>query len=326
MQRTAAAIAMILSGLAAWAQDGGGHFRFSGPLSQFMAPGSIPAPVSAGLPFDIPLGRNGSVPETLSVKLRLPGASGPLSLELSGLNYAAGRLSGTVRLQNTSGAVVEGIRLDVTGATEELTAKDDKGNQVPKTRPQQASLPSPLFFGDLEKGGVSGPLALEVGPLKFTPETARITVHGVVSGLRYLGFFDVKGLDSPAAVDVDGKGRVYIADVDGQRIVRTDAEGGHLENLIKLPDQCAGVAVDPRSGEVWASRINAKEIYRFSDAGAEKGSLPCDGYASYLRFDRQGRLYASGGHVFCFANQKAAFEAGQAAGEDLYAKGMDVDS
>ncbi len=38
----------------------------------------------------------------------------------------------------------------------------------------------------------------------------------------------MKGLDSPAAVDVDGKERVYIGDVAGQRLVRTNAEGGRL--------------------------------------------------------------------------------------------------
>ncbi len=85
------------------------------------------------------------------------------------------------------------------------------------------------------------------------------------------------------------------------------------------------MAVDPRSGDLAVGWINSKEIHRFGSDGTAKGAVPMEGYPAWLRFDRQGNLYVSGGHVFRLAGGRVVQELGTAAGDDLYAKGIDVD-
>ncbi|MBZ5524055.1 MAG: hypothetical protein LAP21_17610 [Acidobacteriia bacterium] len=306
--------------------DASGHFRFSGPLSQLMAEGSKAAPVANGLPFSILITEGGAKVTLVSGNLKIPGATGPLTLTLDGLKYAGGNVMGSARLANATGSPVEGTRLDISGATEEYKAKDEKGNITVKTRHLAVGLPSSLFFGDLGAGEDFDTLPLSAGRISFTPDTNQITVNGVVSGLRYAGAFDVKDLGAPSAVDTDAQGRIYIGDVNGQRIVRTNSQGRNVEVLAKLEDQLQGMAVNSKTGDLAATRINSKAVYMFSNAGAPKGSFEFDGYVSVLRFDRQGTLYGSQGHVWRFSSQKAALDIGEVAAVELSARGIDVDA
>lgn len=307
----------------ALAQDPG-HFHQAGPLAGLVAKGTRIAPVAAGLAFDIPLSDKGSVPSSLHFELRPAGAPGVLRLDLEGLAFAGGRLRGTARLSNASGAVLEGLRLDATGATEEYRAKDEQGREALKTRAQSVGLASPLFFADQARGDASAAMPFEAGTLVLSPETTRITVHGVVSGLRFLGTFDVKGLENPAALDVAPDGRLHLADLAGSRLVRTDAEGRNAQDLAKLPDQPSGLAVDPLSGELVACWTNSPTVHRFSKAGAPMGEFQPGGATTFLRFDRKGTLFGFGSHVLRFSGAKTTFDLGQVGQDDLYAKGLDI--
>jgi DNA-binding beta-propeller fold protein YncE len=107
--------------------------------------------------------------------------------------------------------------------------------------------------------------------------------------------------------------------------VRTDAEGRNIEVPVKLENQCQGVAVDPKSGDIYATTNNSKSVYHFSNAGAAMQSFDSDEALSFLRFDRKGNLFGAASHVFRFVNGKPSLEISDAAGDDLYTKGFDVD-
>jgi hypothetical protein len=169
-----------------------GHFYCSGALKQLTADGVKIAAVSSGLPFAISLTESGAKISPAQFDLKLPGANAPIKLLFENLKFAGGHLTGNAKIMNTSGAVIEGVRLDVVAVAEEFQSKDAKGNPVLSTRSQPANLDSPLFFGDLANNDSSDAIAVNVSPLKFASETTRVTVNGVVSGLRYLGAFNVK--------------------------------------------------------------------------------------------------------------------------------------
>lgn len=317
------------------AQDmASGHFFFSGSLNQLTADGVKIASVNSGLPFSIVVTENGAKISPAQLDLKIPNTNNSLKLNFENLKFANGHLTGAAKIVNSSGAVLEGLRLDVVSATEEFQtkdakgnlAKDEKGNPILSTRNQAVNLASPLFFGDLAKNDSSDALAFDASTIKFAPETTKITVSGVVSGLRYLGAFNVKDLDNPAELATDVQGRIYVCDVGGQRIVRTDADGRNAETVAKLDDQCLSVAVSPKTGDIYATRGNSKDIYQFSNSGAAQGSFDGGDYLSFLRFDRQGNFYASGGHVFRFNNQKPALDLKEILDESLYAKGIDIDA
>jgi DNA-binding beta-propeller fold protein YncE len=96
--------------------------------------------------------------------------------------------------------------------------------------------------------------------------------------------------------------------------------------LAKLEDQCLSAAVDPKTGDVYATRGNSADVYVYSNTGAPKGSFDGGDYLSFLRFDRQGNLYASGGHVFRFAGRKVALDLKEVSDEGLSARGIDIDA
>ena len=302
----------------------GGHFYFAGPLARLAADGVEVAPIGSGLPFSLVLSDGGSKVSPAQFDLKVPGASAPLRLAFENLKFAGGRLTGDARITNSTGSVVEGLRLDLVSASEEFQTKDTKGAPALSTRAQAVSLASPLFFGDLSKGESSDAVPFDASNVRFAPETTKVTLSGVVSGLRYAGAFNVPDVSNPAQIDSDAQGRLYLCDVTGNRVVRTDAEGRGAETVARLEDQCLGAAVNPKTGEVYATRANSTDVYTF--AGAAAGRFDGGDYLSFLRFDRRGNFYASGGHVFRFAAGKVALDLKELAGEGLSAKGIDVDA
>lgn len=320
MKKIFALISCLAFAVSTPAQEG--HFYFSGLLGQLTGEGVKVAPVGTGLPFAIVVADAGAKISPAQFDLRLVSSS--IKLQFESLKLGNGHLSGAAKIVNSSGAVVEGVRLDVVSVVEEFQQKDAKG---PATRNQAATLASPLFFGDLAKNDSSDAIPFDVSTIKFTPtETTKITINGVVSGLRYAGAYNVKDLENPGEIETDRQGRVYICDVGGSRIVRTNADGGNIETLINLENQCQGVAVDPKSGDIYATTNNSKSVYRFSDAGVAKGSFENDSAPTFLRFDRAGNLFGASSHLFRFANLQPALEIADAAGDDLYTKGFDVDA
>src|SRR5579871_5343860 len=106
------------------AQDAAGHFHYAGPLSKFQVEGATPGAVAGGLPFTVTVADNGATITPSSFDLKGPQWNSAAKLTLDGLKYAGGKLTATARIQNGSGSVLEGVRLDITGATEEYKAKD----------------------------------------------------------------------------------------------------------------------------------------------------------------------------------------------------------
>jgi hypothetical protein len=285
--------------LPASGQDAAGkHYCYTGPLSAWMVEGASPGHCTGGLPFTIVLSNGGAAISPDSFKLTGSRWKSAATLSLTNLKFADGKLTGSAAIRNSSGSVLEGVRLDISGASEEYKAKDDQGKDILKTRSQMVPTPSPLLFGDLPNGQVSPPDDLEVDGIAFKPETTRISVTGTLTGLYYLGVISL-GRDGAhaTALDVDSKGRLYIADRDTPNVYRGDADGKDLNAVVKLPAEAMAVAIDPQTGEIWSHAMNGHEFLQFSPGGEDKGKIAANdtftGWPNQVRFDRSGNLYVS---------------------------------
>jgi hypothetical protein len=297
------------------AQDNArGHFHFAGPMSRFLPEGGTPAPVTSGLPFAVTLTDKGATIAPASFELQGKNWGGAAKLTFEGLKFDAGHLTGTVKIKNDSGSVLEGVRLDITGATEEYKAKDAGGSEGTKTRPQAVKLDSPLLFGDVPKGDDADSAALDVSGIAFAPETTKVTVSGVLSGLYYLGAFTGNGDNCvPVSLDVDAKGRVYFADRNQSAVYRAEADGKNVTAVAKLPAEAGSIAIDPTSGDIWATFINGHKFLHYSPGGDDKeGSIEVDKWPGHMRFDRSGNFYAATEDFLNrFKNGKPAWQTNQ---------------
>ncbi len=267
-------------------------FAFSGPLSSLLPAGREVAPHAAGIPFAIEISAGGQRIEAGPFALLVPGATKPFRLTLTGAAFSDGKLTAKATLTNASGAALEGLRLDLTQATETFNAKDAQGKLQSSKRPRTV-VATPLHFGDLGAEETSDSLPLEATGLSFSPETVRITVRGVVSGLRY-----EKTLSNPSAcgagqIEVDERGSVYLADVCARRIARISPTGE--VSGIELPANAKGFARDPRSGRLAATYGHFREIQLIGAEEQVLGTLGdvqgLDALPDFLRFDSLGRLW-----------------------------------
>jgi len=137
-----------------------GHFHFAGPMSQFLAEGVTPGAVTSGLPFAVVLSDAGATIAPTTFTLQGEGWDGNATLTLTDAKFANGHLTATVHLTNGTRSALEGLRLDLTGATEEYKAKGAQGNDILKTRAQAVGLGSPLLFGDVAKRDAADPQPL----------------------------------------------------------------------------------------------------------------------------------------------------------------------
>ena len=279
---------------------GQGHFHFAGPLSQFLAEGAAPGAVTGGLPFAVVLSEGGATIAPTTFTLQSEGWEGEATLTLENAQFANGRLTATVRLSNGTPSVLAGVRLDVTGATEEYKAKDDQGNDLLKTRAQAVGIASPLLFGDVAEHDDADPQPLEAGALAFQPETTRVMVSGLLSGLYLAG-----GISTPIAggkvlsLDFDPQGRLYMAVLRQKDVYRCDADGQNMVAVASFPQILAHIAIDPANGDILGT---SHDIFRFSADGADQGRVPppgaptadrVRGFAGVLRFDHDGKLYVA---------------------------------
>ena len=311
------------------AQDSGGHFYFAGPIGSFLAQGAKIAPVTSGLPFTIRLSSAGATIEPQSFDLSGKGWDGPAKLSFTSLKYAGGQLTGSAQIQNKTGSVIEGLRLDIVGANEEYKGKDAAGKETVNTRPQTVSMSSPILLGDLAKDDQSAAVPIVVQGLSFKPETTNVTVKGVISGLYYVGGIDVNDAQI-ASMDIDNAGRIYIGDVVGMQVTRLDADGTHPVVVAKLPDQVNGAAVDPKTNEVYATAINNEDLFHFAPNGDKLPNITrqaAGNEAAFdkVRFGKNGGLYFAASPIWRLRNGKADPPISQAGGDDLYTKLFDVD-
>ena len=295
-------------------------YLFSGPLPSLLAPGAAAAVNASGLPFEIKISANGQRIEGGPFALSVPDAPKPFRLTVDGAAFAAGKLTAKATIGNSSGASLEGLRLDLVQATETYTKKDAEGKAVTETRPQKVAA-EPLHFGDLDVNETSDALPLVATGLAFGAETTQIVVRGVVSGLRY-----EKTLANPTAcgsgeIDVDDRGNIYLSDTCGQRIARL-TPAGEISGF-ELPNQAKGAARDPASGRLAATYANYPEIRIIGAESQVLGTIGeaqgMDTYPDFLRFDAQGKLWveARGSIMRYSATAKLEQRIASIAGTDL---------
>lgn len=294
------AIAVLLpltSTSACQADDEKTNFATVGAMKAFLPEGKTPGKVAGGLPFSIVLTDSGKTISGGTFSLKLPGTEKSIQITFLGLTYANGHLNGQVQVKDTAGSSIEGLRLDVEGATETYKAKDAQGLEVIKTRSQNVSLASPLLFGDLKEEESNAPLPMSAGPLSFAPETMQIAVLGKLSGLLYVQSLSFPEASPGGQIDLDAKGRIYLSSVAGNQVVRMDNDGKNLVVAAKLPDGCIGMAVNPKTGEIAANCSNHQKIFLFTAGGDDKGSTGeaqgLDNYAHWQRYDAHGTLWSS---------------------------------
>ena len=146
-------------------------------LSTLQAEEAQKAP-AAGLPFSVVLTDEGATAFPTSFELRDKEWTGSVELRFEDLRFADGELTGKAVLRNGSGKALEGLQLEVVGATEEFQTQ--RRRTVIQTRDQEVSLASPLLFGKLAAGQESAAMPLTVRGITFRPETERVTVRGVL--------------------------------------------------------------------------------------------------------------------------------------------------
>ncbi len=277
-----------------------GHFQQVGLLSQLLPQGQKPAPVSKGIPFAVTVSEGGSRVSGNELDLQIPGG-GKLHLSLASLGYANGHLTAQAKVSNPAEVDVQGVRLDVTSAVETYTAKDASGKDVEKTRAQDVSLASPIFFGDMQKGLEVGPFLFDVSGIKFSTETRQVVVNGVVSGLRFVKTVTADNAAAGGFIDADADGHVYVSDPGGG-VTRIDIASGSYELIAKTPDQCVASAFDLKSGRIAARCGNNTKIFFYTKSGDEDGGIPPDNvpnYADELHYDPSGRLWGRFGATVC---------------------------
>jgi hypothetical protein len=270
-------------------------------MDSLLAAGAKAAPVTKGVPFDIVLTDAGSKIATTDFDLKPASGASPFHLSFPGLSYSGGHVKGNADLKNTAGTPLQGVRLDIVGATETYKAKDPQGNDVQRTREIEAVLPSPLSFGDIADGDSNGQLPFDVAGIDFKPETVSISVHGIVSGERYLRTMDFPTVGSDAQIDLDSAGHVYLSSTVDNCVTRGDNDGKNIVALCKLPDQTKGMAVDRKTGTIAATCGNHSTIYFFDANGNEKSHLEdgvLDSYPDFQRYDTNGRLWSNVGSAY----------------------------
>lgn len=268
-----------------------GHYFFAGPLKSFMLEGATPGVSTSGLRFSIPIASGGSQIGN-DFELKGPSWDHSIHLHLNEAKFAAGHLTGTVHFKNESGKVLEGLRLDLDGATESYS---DAGQT--KTRAEAATLDSPLLFGDIQAGDDSDAEKLDIGGLSFGPQTKEVDVTLKLSGLAYLGEFKVGGDNfNPGELSVDSKGRVYVTD-HNSGLWRTEADGSQPQLVGKWGDVTDYAFVDPSTGDLIGHESNSHRIIVNSASGEEKGKVPASEdfgrWPTLARADGRGNLYVT---------------------------------
>jgi len=293
-----ASVAWLLVGVGGLPQE---HvFSYSGPMTKLMADGATVAPVSGGLPFAITVSKDGSVPTQLKFEVGRSSWKAKAAVTFEGLTYTAGTLKGTVKVTNASGLVLEGLRLDIAGATEHYREKGADGKEVVKTRSQPVQVSSPLHFGDLQLGMTTDSLAFEVSGIKVNPETEKVDIAGGLTGLALVAVHNpVPGL-TPISIDFDTAGKVYMVGSGLEALYRCDADGKNSSAVASLPQTGISVAVDRKANVVYVSVTNQHEFYKFAPSGSDagkvveiEGTAGFEGYTGKPRFGHDNRMYVN---------------------------------
>ncbi len=267
-------------------------------MSEVLPLGTQVAPVTVGLAFAVALVDGGRRILSDRLDLRLPGGEGILRLHLEDAELDGGDLWARARLENTSSVGLVGLRLDVIGGSETIRERasdgrerlDSTGPPVHESRPREFALPSPLHFGEVAAGDSSPALPLRVGPIVLADDTEIVVVLGVVTGFAEVATVSIPGVAGAVAIDVDARGRLFVADGPGRRILRLDADGSGVRELTGLDGEPLGLAVERRSGAFTVAVRGGTTVRPFSAAGKAGVPIPVVRPVGQLRLGRDGAL------------------------------------
>jgi hypothetical protein len=302
-------------------------FHYAGPMSRLLAPGAKLAPVTQGLSFEIVVTKAGGVgPDVF--KLSGQRWRGSANLTFSGLKYEGGTLHGQVSFANSAGTSLQGLRLDIIGASELYRSKDKDGKEITLSRPHGLKSESPVYFGDLLDGESEGAHPIDVSGLDFKDDSIQFTLQGVLSGLRYIDKFHGPGDSAYPNMDF-AAGHLYGEVYGNELFVATPPAEGKA--FAQAEDQTTGLAVHPKTGDIYFTQVSNPNIFIVGPSGQKKGQIGesdgIDRFVQRLRFDKSGKLYAcgdGGGNIFVIENGKVKKSIDQIADAGLAINNFDV--
>lgn len=265
-----------------------------------------PAPSEAAAPggqaFALALGGNGSVLASGPYALRVPGAEGPLRLELARLAVDGAQLRGEARLTNDSRSLLSGLELDFRTVTP--TVRAVPGRTAPEPAP--LSLSRPLSLGELLPGEATPFVPFEVAPLPLGEDVTVVVLLGAVTGLAASPPIAVEGALRPVALDADRSGRLYVATAGVGRVLRLTASSAASPGEAARPSAPpTGVALRRRDQALFVATGGPTiEVHR--SGRARPATLDAGRSVTLLRVDTSGVLRAASGNgVLAFDEAKA---------------------
>ncbi|MBP7675224.1 MAG: hypothetical protein KBB14_02795 [Thermoanaerobaculia bacterium] len=265
-----------------------------------------PAPSEAAAPggqaFALALGGNGSVLASGPYALRVPGAEGPLRLELARLAVDGAQVRGEARLTNDSRSLLSGLELDFRTVTP--TVRAVPGRTAPEPAP--LSLSRPLSLGELLPGEATPFVPFEVAPLPLGEDVTVVVLLGAVTGLAASPPIAVEGALRPVALDADRSGRLYVATAGVGRVLRLTASSAASPGEAARPSAPpTGVALRRRDQALFVATGGPTiEVHR--SGRARPATLDAGRSVTLLRVDASGVLRAASGNgVLAFDEAKA---------------------
>ena len=260
------------------------------------------AAAPGGQAFALALGGSGSVLASGPYVLRVPGAEGPLRLELARLAVDGAQLRGEARLTNGSGSLLSGLELDFRTVTP--TVRAVPGRTAPEPAP--LSLPRPLSLGELLPGEATPFVPFEVSPIPLGEDVTVVVLLGAVTGLAASPPISVEGAVRPVALDSVRSGRLYLATPGGGRALGRPASPAATPAEAARPSAPPlGMALRRRDQALFVATGGAAiEVHR--SGRARPATLDAGRPVTLLRVDASGVLRAASGNgVLAFDEAKA---------------------
>ena len=258
------------------------------------APKAAPseAATPSGQTFALALGGSGGVLASGPYALRVPGAEGPLRLELARLAVDGAQLRGEARLTNDSGSLLSGLELDFRTVTP--TVRAVPGRTAPE--PSPLSLSRPLSLGELLPGEATPFVPFEVAPLPLGEDVTVVVLLGAVTGLAASPPISVEGALRPVALDTDRSGRLYVATAGVGRVLRLTASSAASPGEAARPSAPpTGVALRRRDQALFVATGGPTiEVHR--SGRARPATLDAGRPVTLLRVDASGVLRAASGN------------------------------
>ena len=280
-----------------------------GPLTSLVGSAGRVSPVSRGISVDFEISPSGAVAVS-GDELRSGSWKGSSLLKHDSLTFANGKLSGKFAITNHAGTSIQGVRFDFVSASESYKSKTDDGTEEIKTRTQPVEIGSPSYFGDLKEGESSISIAGFVNGIKIKPETVKVTVHAVVSGLTFVKqFARPKSSLKGSGVEVDANGDVVLGEGNHKSLWRFSEDGDFKSELGSLPNEGREVALNPSTGEFLVGIYNSHNMARVAADGTTSVAFNANltEWPGTARFDSNGRLFLKvGNHISTFTDFKLA--------------------